>query len=190
MEGTKKALPKIDHLAIAVENLYAWTELLQSLGFKKVWHRDAIGNKRSAMKTTVMQSGAVTLAIMEGIDGVVTSQITECVRRRGDAALQHIAIEVSSLRKTVSKLEKKGVKFLTPILLAQDQYGTLLQAFTYPLMRGVPLFFEFNERINRGNKKSVAATFADKNVEGLWNYVDRAIEEGWFFKVNIFGQKK
>lgn len=190
MKRTKKSLPKIDHLAIAVENLDAWTELLHSLGFKKVWHRDRIGNRKSAMKTSVMQSGEVTLAIMEGIDGTVASQITECVRRRGDAALQHIAIEVANLKKTVGKLEKKGVKFLTPILMARDQYGTLLQAFTYPLISGIPLFLEFNERINHGNKKSVADIFADKNVKGLWNYVDRAIEEGWFFEVNIFGKKK
>jgi 4-hydroxyphenylpyruvate dioxygenase-like putative hemolysin len=125
---------------------------------------------------------------MEGIEGAVASQITEYTKRYGSGILQHIAIEVDDLQKTVEDLQGKGFKFLTPILLAEDERGKLIQTFTYPLCPGGKFFFELNQRLRLKEGETIATTFADQNVEGLWRHVAKAIEEGWLFKVNIFGE--
>jgi 4-hydroxyphenylpyruvate dioxygenase-like putative hemolysin len=180
--------PRVDHLAIAFENLDWAVEALTRMGFSKKWHRDRIGDATTAMKTTVMEWGGVSFAMMEGIDGSIPSQITEYTKRYGGGILQHVAIEVADLRQTVAELESKGFKFLTPILLAEDERGKLIQTFTYPLCPGGKFFFELNQRIRLEEGETIATTFADQNVEGLWQHVAKAIQEGWLFKVNIFGE--
>jgi len=180
--------PRLDHLAIAFEDLDWAVEALMKMGFRKKWHRDRIGDEKSAMKTTVLEWGSVNFAMMQGIDDQITSQITEYSRRYGSGILQHIAIEVENLDETIRELKAKGFKFLTPILLAEDQRGKLIQAFTYPLCPGGKFFFELNQRIQLEEGDTIAKTFADENVKGLWHCVAKAIEEGWLFKVNIFGE--
>ena len=180
--------PRLDHLAIAFEDLDWAVETLMKMGFRKKWHRDRIGDEKSAMKTTVLEWGSVDFAMMQGIDDQVTSQITEYSSRYGSGILQHIAIEVENLEETIRELKAKGFKFLTPILLAEDQRGKLIQAFTYPLCPGGKFFFELNQRVRLEEGDTIAKTFADENVKGLWHFVAKAIEEGWLFKVNIFGE--
>ena len=186
-----KKLPKIDHLAFAFEEIDWPTETLIKMGFKKgFYEKEEIGDEKSAMKTLVLSWGDVNLALMEPIDKKIPSQIREYVKRYGDGILQHPAIEVGDLKKTVCALKRKGFKFLTPILHARDKKGELLQAFTYPLVAGGKPFFEFNQRVKIGKGKSVAKSFSDKNVVGLWQCVAKAVDEGWWFKVNIFGEKQ
>lgn len=184
-----KKLPKIDHLAFAFEKIGWATETLVKMGFKKgFYEKEEIGDEKSAMKTLVLSWGDVNLALMEPIDKKMTSQIREYTNRYGSGILQHPAIEVGDLRKTVRALKRKGFKFLTPILHARDKKGELLQIFTYPLVPGGKPFFEFNQRVKTGKGKSVAKSFSDKNVMGLWYYVAKAVDEGWWFSVNIFGE--
>jgi 4-hydroxyphenylpyruvate dioxygenase-like putative hemolysin len=95
---------------------------------------------------------------------------------------------VDNLEQTVRELKAKGFKFLTPILLAEDERGRLIQTFTYPLCPGGKFFFELNQRIRLEEGETIATTFADQNVEGLWHHVAKAIQEGWLFRVNIFGE--
>src|SRR5688572_22253622 len=102
--------PRVDHLAIAFENLDWAVQALTKMGFTQKWHRDRIGDEATAMKTTVLEWGTVSFAMMEGIDGAIPSQITEYTRRYGSGILQHIAIEVEDLRQTVEELEGKGFK--------------------------------------------------------------------------------
>jgi 4-hydroxyphenylpyruvate dioxygenase-like putative hemolysin len=180
--------PRVDHLAIAFQDLDWAVQTLTKMGFTSKWHRDRIGDDNTAMKTTVLEWGSVSFAMMEGIDGSVPSQITEYTRRYGGGILQHVAIEVEDLRKTVRELQDKGFKFLTPILLAEDERGKLIQVFTYPLCPGGKFFFELNQRIRLEEGETIATTFADQNVQGLWHHVAKAIEEGWLFNVNIFGE--
>jgi 4-hydroxyphenylpyruvate dioxygenase len=180
--------PRVDHLAIAFDDLDWAVRALAKMGFSQKWHRDRIGDETTAMKTTVMEWGGVSFAMMEGIDGAIPSQITEYTNRYGSGILQHVAIEVEDLRKTVQELEGKGFKFLTPILLAEDERGKLIQTFTYPLCPGGKFFFELNQRVRLEEGETIANTFADKNVQGLWHHVAKAMEEGWLFKVNIFGE--
>lgn len=159
------------------------------MGFKKgFYEKEEIGDEKSAMKTLVLSWGDVNLALMEPIDKTMTSQIREYTNRYGNGILQHPAIEVKDLRKTVRALKRKGFKFLTPILCSHDRNGALLQAFTYPLVEGGKPFFEFNQRVKTKKGKSVAQSFSDRNVMGLWYYVAKAVNEGWWFSVNIFGK--
>lgn len=186
-----KKLPKVDHLALAFKNIDWVTDTLLKMGFKRgFYEKSEIGDEKSAMKTVVLSWGDVNLALMEPIDKKIKSQIREYVERYGDGILQHPAIEVEDLKATVRVLKKKGFKFLTPILKAQDKKGLLLQAFTYPLVPGGKPFFEFNQRAKTKKGKSVAGSFSDRNVMGLWYYVAKAIDEGWWFSVNIFGEIK
>ena len=179
---------RFDGWRIPLNVINSAVQALKKMGFKEIWHRDRIGDERSAMKTTVLEWGGVSFAMMEGIDDTITSQITEYTKRYGVGILQHVAIEVENLEQTFQELQARGFKFLTPILLAEDQRGKLIQTFTYPLCPGGKFFFELNQRVQFEEGDSVAKTFADENGEDLGQYVAKALEEGWLFKVNIFGE--
>src|SRR5688572_13826196 len=93
--------PRLDHLAIAFEDLDWAVDALTKMGFRKKWHRDRIGDERSAMRTTVLEWGSVNFAMMEGVAGEIPSQIEEYTSRYGGGILQHVAIEVEDLKATM-----------------------------------------------------------------------------------------
>jgi hypothetical protein len=59
----------VDHLVIAFDDLDWAVSTLMKMGFTQKWHRDRIGDASTAMKTTVLEWGEVSFAMMEGIDG-------------------------------------------------------------------------------------------------------------------------
>jgi 4-hydroxyphenylpyruvate dioxygenase-like putative hemolysin len=99
------------------------------------------------------------------------------------------------LQKILDEWSKVGVRFLTEdenhkptILIDKENGSTVLQCFTYPIDK--TLFFELKQVIKTKKNLKNIQEFRDANVKGLWESLDRALKEGWLFKVNIFGEKK
>ena len=87
----------IDHVTLCVKDLAAAEYLFTKvLGFEVIWSARDVGTDKSSMDTVVVQRGSAKLALMQGRDKVVPSQITEFVKRYGQA-VQHVAIEVEDI---------------------------------------------------------------------------------------------
>jgi|GEM_PF-277437 len=191
---------QFDHIALPVGpgNLKKYTELFQLLGFEQEWYRQRIGDKETAMETAVMSRGGVKFALMEGIDGRnskgerVISQVNEYYRRFGFYP-QHIALRCEDIKDLVREWSEKGIRFLTEdenhkprILVDREGDTAVLQSFTYPINKS--WFFEVKQIVRGQVALGEFEEFRDRNVEGLWESLDRAIKEGWLFRVNIFGE--
>lgn len=200
----KKQSLYFDHVAISVGDKPGDLELQESifamLGFEREWSRMRIGNEETGMKTSVVTRGKVKLALMEGIDGLsaenaaVASQVSEYYRRFG-FSVQHIALRTGNLKKLISEWSNIGVRFLTEnadhkpvILISKQSDAVVLQCFTYPINK--TFFFELKQIVKAGKNIKNIEEFRDANVEGLWQSLDKALKEGWLFKVNIFGEKE
>src|SRR5579884_3762366 len=160
----------IDHITLCVENLdaaeYLFTKIL---GFEVIWSARDVGSDKSSMDTVVVQRGNAKIALMQGRDKVVKSQINEFIEKYGQG-VQHIAMEVDDIEAVCREWEAHGVKFSGPLKEGRDGFGPLKQRFTYPLFPGGGLFFELTQR-QHGNEQS--KTFVRGTVEALYKDIER-----------------
>lgn len=165
----------IDHITLCVENLAA-TEYLftKILGFEVIWSARDVGTDKSSMDTIVVQRGSAKVALMQGRDKVVKSQITEFIQKYGQG-VQHVAIEVDDIEAVCREWEAHGVKFSGPIKDGRDGFGPLRQRFTYPLFPGSGVFIELTQR-RQGTTES--RTFVRGTVEALYKDIERDQLEG------------
>jgi methylmalonyl-CoA/ethylmalonyl-CoA epimerase len=165
----------IDHITLCVENLAA-TEYLftKILGFEVIWSARDVGTDKSSMDTIVVQRGSAKVALMQGRDKVVKSQITEFIQKYGQG-VQHVAIEVDDIEAVCREWEAHGVKFSGPIKDGRDGFGPLRQRFTYPLFPGSGVFIELTQR-RQGQTES--KTFVRGTVEALYKDIERDQLEG------------
>jgi methylmalonyl-CoA/ethylmalonyl-CoA epimerase len=165
----------IDHITLCVENLAA-TEYLftKILGFEVIWSARDVGTDKSSMDTIVVQRGSAKVALMQGRDKVVKSQITEFIQKYGQG-VQHVAIEVDDIEAVCREWEAHGVKFSGPIKDGRDGFGPLRQRFTYPLFPGSGVFIELTQR-RQGQTES--KTFVRGTVEALYQDIERDQLEG------------
>lgn len=160
----------IDHVTLCVNNLAAAEFLFTKvLGFEVIWSARDVGTDKSSMDTVVVQRGAAKVALMQGRDKVVPSQITEFVKRFGEG-VQHIAIEVEDIESVCREWEAHGVRFTGPTKEGRDGFGPLRQRFTYPLFPGSGVFLELTQR-HHGTEK--ARTFVRGTVEELYKDIER-----------------
>ncbi|MGQ0812684.1 MAG: VOC family protein [Nitrospiraceae bacterium] len=160
----------IDHITLCVENLdaaeYLFTKIL---GFEAIWSARDVGSDKSSMDTVVVQRGNAKVALMQGRDKSVKSQINEFIEKYGQG-VQHIAIEVNDIETVSREWETHGVKFSGPLKEGRDGFGPLKQRFTYPLFPGAGVFFELTQR-EHGEEKS--KTFVRGTVEALYKDIER-----------------
>jgi methylmalonyl-CoA/ethylmalonyl-CoA epimerase len=160
----------IDHITLCVENLdaaeYLFTKIL---GFEVIWSARDVGSDKSSMNTVVVQRGNAKIALMQGRDKVVKSQINEFIEKYGQG-VQHVAIEVDDIEAVCREWESHGVKFSGPLKEGRDGFGPLKQRFTYPLFPASGLFLELTQR-EQGGKKS--RTFVRGTVEALYKDIER-----------------
>lgn len=160
----------IDHITLCVENLdaaeYLFTKIL---GFEVIWSARDVGSDKSSMDTVVVQRGNAKIALMQGRDKVVKSQINEFIEKYGQG-VQHIAMEVDDIEAVCREWEAHGVKFSGPLKEGRDGFGPLKQRFTYPLFPGGGLFFELTQR-QHGTEQS--KTFVRGTVEALYKDIER-----------------
>ncbi|MEW6543064.1 MAG: VOC family protein [Nitrospirota bacterium] len=160
----------IDHITLCVENLAAAEYLFTKvLGFEVIWSARDVGTDKSSMDTIVVQRGSAKVALMQGRDKIVKSQITEFIEKYGQG-VQHIAIEVDDIEAVCREWETHGVKFSGPIKDGRDGFGPLKQRFTYPLFPGGGVFFELTQR-RHGTEQS--KTFVRGTVESLYQDIER-----------------
>ena len=160
----------IDHITLCVENLdaaeYLFTKIL---GFEVIWSARDVGSDKSSMDTVVVQRGNAKVALMQGRDKVVKSQINEFIQKYGQG-VQHVAIEVDNIDDVCREWEAHGVQFSGPVKDGRDGFGPLKQRFTYPLFPGAGLFLELTQR-QHGTEQS--RTFVRGTVESLYKDIER-----------------
>lgn len=160
----------IDHITLCVENLDAAEFLFNKiLGFEVIWSARDVGSDKSSMDTVVVQRGNAKIALMQGRDKVMKSQISEFIEKYGQG-VQHFALEVDDIEAVCREWEAHGVKFSGPVKEGRDGFGPLKQRFTYPLFPGSGMFIELTQR-RYGDEK--AKTFVRSTVESLYQDIER-----------------
>ncbi|MGH7254848.1 MAG: VOC family protein [bacterium] len=159
-----------DHITLCVPNLdaaeYLFTKIL---GFEVIWSARDVGTDKSSMDTVVVQRGHAKVALMQGRDKSVKSQITEFIEKYGPG-VQHVALEVDDIEAVCREWEVRGVKFSGPLKNGRDGFGPLQQRFTCPLFPGSGVFFELTQRKHRTEG---ARTFDRGTVEALYQDIER-----------------
>ncbi|MCS6898090.1 MAG: VOC family protein, partial [Nitrospira sp.] len=123
----------IDHITLCVENLEAAEFLFTKiLGFEVLWSARDVGTEKSSMDTVVVQSGNARIALMQGRDKLMRSQINDFIDKYGQG-VQHFAIEVDDIEATCREWEAHGVRFSGPVKEGRDGFGPLKQRFTQPI---------------------------------------------------------
>ncbi len=160
----------IDHITLCVENLDAAEFLFTKiLGFEVIWSARDVGSDKSSMDTVVVQRGNAKIALMQGRDKVMKSQISEFIEKYGQG-VQHFALEVDDIDAVSREWEEHGVKFSGLVKEGRDGFGPLKQRFTYPLFPGSGMFIELTQR-QHGDE--TAKTFVRSTVESLYKDIER-----------------
>lgn len=160
----------IDHITLCVENLDAAEFLFTKiLDFEVIWSARDVGSDKSSMDTVVVQRGTAKVALMQGRDKVMKSQISEFIEKYGQG-VQHFALEVDDIDVVSREWEAHGVKFSGPVKEGRDGFGPLKQRFTYPLFPGSGMFIELTQR-QHGDEQ--AKTFVRSTVESLYKDIER-----------------
>ena len=165
----------IDHITLCVDNLetakFLFTKIL---GFEVIWMARDVGSEKSSMDTVVVQRGNAKVALMQGRDKIIKSQITEFIEKYGQG-VQHVAVEVDDIEGVSHEWEEHGVKFSGPLKEGRDGFGPLKQRFTYPLFPGAGVFLELTQR-QHGSEQS--KTFVRGTVEALYKDIERDQVQG------------
>jgi methylmalonyl-CoA/ethylmalonyl-CoA epimerase len=160
----------IDHITLCVKNLEAAEYLFTKiLGFEVIWSARDVGSDKSSMDTVVVQRGTAKVALMQGRDKTVQSQINEFIEKYGQG-VQHVAIEVDDIEAVCREWEARGVKFSGPLKEGRDGFGPLKQRFTYALFPEGGVFLELTQR-QHGEEQS--KTFVRGTVEKLYKDIER-----------------
>lgn len=160
----------IDHVTLCVENLDAAAYLFTTiLGFEIIWSARDVGSDMSSMDTVVVQRGEAKLALMQGRDKIMKSQISAFINKYGPG-IQHVAMEVDDIDAVGREWEAHGVQFSGPVKEGRDGFGPLKQRFTYPLFPGCGMFLELTQR-QHGDEHS--KTFVRETVEALYKDIER-----------------
>jgi methylmalonyl-CoA/ethylmalonyl-CoA epimerase len=160
----------IDHITLCVENLDAAEFLFTKvLGFEVIWSARDVGSDKSSMDTVVVQRGGARIALMQGRDKAMKSQISEFIEKYGQG-VQHFALEVDDIEAVCRDWEARGVKFSGPLKEGRDGFGPLKQRFTYPLFPASGMFIELTQR-RHGEEQ--AKTFVRSTVESLYKDIER-----------------
>lgn len=148
---------KIDHIAIAVNDLESAVWQYTTLFNFSVQKRRSIEGQYSGMNSAELDAGEFSIVLVEAKGG--ESQIARYINAYG-TGVQHIAIEVSDLRKVAADLTDKGTEFATDII----EGNGLLQIFTQR-DTNTGMMFEFIER------NSVSG-FEKGNIQQLFNQLE------------------
>jgi 4-hydroxyphenylpyruvate dioxygenase len=197
--GDPIGIIEVDHCVGNVElgKMNVWVKWYEDvLGFTNMISFDDkdISTEYTALMSKVMASGngRVKFPINEPAAGKKKSQIDEYLEFFGGAGVQHVAMRTDDIIHTVSRLQARGLQFLTVprtyyevleervgtieedidelaelgILVDRDDEGYLLQIFTKPITDRPTLFYEI---IHRKGAKS----FGKGNFKALFEAIER-----------------
>jgi methylmalonyl-CoA/ethylmalonyl-CoA epimerase len=104
---------QIDHIAVAVEDLEgAISYYTEALGFT-LTRRLQIGNDSSGMIIAEVENNGLKFVLVQGT--VPASPISQLVTNYGPG-VAHVALSVSDVESTVSRLRAQGVRFDTAVI--------------------------------------------------------------------------
>jgi 4-hydroxyphenylpyruvate dioxygenase len=197
--GDPIGIVEVDHCVGNVElgGMNRWVKWYEDvLGFANLISFDDkdISTEYTALMSKVMASGngRVKFPINEPAEGKKKSQIDEYLEFHGGAGVQHVALRTDDIVYTVSRLQARGIQFLSVpktyydmlpdrvgeidediavlselgILVDRDDEGYLLQIFTKPITDRPTLFYEI---IHRKGAKS----FGKGNFKALFESIER-----------------
>ncbi len=177
--GDETGILMIDHMVGNVElgKMNEWADFYHNVfGFHRYISFDDkdISTEFSALMSIVMSDDSyfVKFPINEPAPGKRKSQIDEYLESYGSPGVQHIALRVTDVIETVSKLQKNGIDFLRVpdsyydivqkrvgeieepiekikqlgVLIDKDDEGYLLQIFSKPVEDRPTVFFEIIQR--------------------------------------------
>src|SRR5437879_12373212 len=99
----------IDHITLCVKSLAAAEYLFTKiLGFDVIWSARDVGSELSSMDTVVVQRGNAKIALMQGTDKAVRSQITDFIVKFGQG-VENVAIELADIDAVCRVWEADGV---------------------------------------------------------------------------------
>ncbi|MDH3215098.1 MAG: methylmalonyl-CoA epimerase [Candidatus Krumholzibacteria bacterium] len=98
---------KIDHIAIAVDDLAAAIDMYESIFGLKVCHREYVEDYHVEIATIHTGSCAIELIEGQGDD----SPIRRFVQTRGPG-IHHIAFVVDDIRESLEKLRQQGIRLI------------------------------------------------------------------------------
>jgi 4-hydroxyphenylpyruvate dioxygenase len=192
----------VDHCVgnVGWHKMNQWVNFYEDvLGFKNILTFDdkAISTEYSALMSKVMSNGNgyVKFPINEPAEGKKKSQIEEYLEFYEGEGVQHLALATHDIVDTVTKLQSRGVEFLSVpttyydtliervghidedleplkklgILVDSDDEGYLLQIFTKPVEDRPTVFFEIIQR--KG-----ARSFGAGNFKALFEAIEREQE--------------
>ncbi|ODV83481.1 hypothetical protein CANARDRAFT_180907, partial [[Candida] arabinofermentans NRRL YB-2248] len=126
----------------------------EAFGFHKFWSVDdkQVYTQYSALKSTVMASpdGSIKMPINEPAKGLKTSQIEEFLKFNGGPGIQHIAIKVDDILKTVETMKYRGVDFIDVPEKYYDNLEKRLAGSTHP---------DFKESMQRIRKLGILVDY-------------------------------
>jgi methylmalonyl-CoA/ethylmalonyl-CoA epimerase len=118
-------IERIDHVGVVVKNLDEALDLyVNTLGFEK--SEIMIAEKGDKFRTVMVSLGQVTLELIEPMNP--EGAIQKFLETRGEG-IHHISLRVDDIRKEVSTLGAKGIKFL--FKEPEEVEGTLV-TFVHP----------------------------------------------------------
>jgi methylmalonyl-CoA epimerase len=149
---------RIDHVAVAVEDLAAAVETYETtLGFELVGRREIEG-RASGMLLAEMRAGPITFVLVQGTSP--ESNVSRFIERHGPG-VQHVAIEVDGLPAVLGDLDERGCELMTRVIRSPG----LEQAFT----RRDPNSGVQIELISRGSEQG----FTQSNITELFEAMER-----------------
>lgn len=149
---------RIDHVAIAVQDLDASIQLYKRLGFQIVQRRETKGHD-TGMISAVLSAANIVVVLVQGT--TPGSQVNRYVDAHGPG-VQHVAVEVRDLDALREELRRAGFEFSTTIIEGEG----IRQSFTVR-DRGSGMMFEFIER------QTNDGTFTDESVQELFEQLER-----------------
>ena len=189
----------IDHMVgnVGLGEMNKWVQFYERvMGFSlyQTFDDTDISTEYSALMSKVVSNGSgwVKFPINEPAHGKKKSQIEEYLDAYRGPGVQHIAIATDDIIGTVSRLQQRGLEFLTVpmtyyeelprrvgrideaivrlaelgILVDRDEEGYMLQIFTKPVQDRPTLFFEIIQR--KGSRG-----FGKGNFKALFESIER-----------------
>ena len=199
-EKNKIQLKKIDHIAIAVDDLKKWQNFYQQVFDFNVFSKELVHTKISGMDSTVMFSNnqKYKFVLVRPLEGKVKSQIEIFLEYNGGSGVQHLAFGCDNIFKTVEEIKANGIDLLPVpdeyysnltdnvvkylgdnfqkakelgILIDYEESRYLLQTFTKHITTRPTFFLEFISR------KGLSG-FGQNNIKALFEAIEREQNKG------------
>ncbi|ANP52337.1 hypothetical protein J2Z21_008770 [Streptomyces griseochromogenes] len=133
----------------------------------------------SSMKLWCIDYGDFGVALVEGIDRLKKSQVTQFVERHGDHACQHVAYACRDLEEFRGHLERMGGRCRGETLVRNDGFGTLKQMFAKGYSTGnagESTFPEYLERPEIPDAEGGRISFSRQAGQGFYDQIAAAVD--------------